>query len=79
MIDSRGRVVQEELTRVDPKDPLSGYLNAVVQLGSGGKLGGVAGALLNWGFGWIMLGMTGLGFFLSFPQKRSEPALETDE
>tara|TARA_R110000868_G_scaffold241497_3_gene496823 strand:- start:578712 stop:580499 length:1788 start_codon:yes stop_codon:yes gene_type:complete len=79
VIDSRGRVVQEHLTKVNPNDPQSGYLNAQFRLGSGGERGGLAGSVLSRGFGWIMLGMTGLGFFLSFLQKRSEPVLETDE
>jgi len=79
VIDARGRVVEERLSKVDPDDPKSGYLNATIRLGSGAMRGGAATALFSWGFGWLMLGVTGLGLFLTFLQKRSEPTPEADE
>ncbi len=76
VIDRRGAVVEERLSMVDREDPMSGYLNASVELGSGDL-----NMALEWFrgvFGWSMLGLTGLGLILSFLQKRSEPVLDAD-
>lgn len=77
VIDRKGGVVQESLTRSDPNDPRSGYLNASVELGVSTQIpgSGVLGML----FGWGTLGMTLIGLFSSFSQKRSEPDHGADE
>jgi len=76
VIDRRGGVVEDRLSRVDPEDPRSGYLNAEVGIGVGGPraVSGWLGGVLEWG----MLGLAGIGLILSFVQKRSEPGLGAD-
>ncbi len=87
VIDRRGRVVEDRLTRVDPEDPLSGYLNASVEIGAAGGAGGSFGGVTVYGrvgdvFGWMALIVSGAGFLLSFLvefwQKRSEPGCKAD-
>ncbi len=77
VIDRKGGIVQEDLTRSDRNDPRSGYLNARVELGSSAPIPG--SGLIGTLFGWGMLGMTLLGLVSTFSQKRSEPDQGADE
>ncbi|MFK7758475.1 MAG: apolipoprotein N-acyltransferase [Phycisphaerales bacterium] len=77
VIDHRGGIVKDRLDRVDPDDPASGYLNARVELGSGGT-----NLLIDWFgrlFGWGVLGFCMIATIMTFLQKRSEPTPVTDE
>ena len=77
VIDRKGALVQDRLTRVDPDDPLSGYLNARVQLGTGTPF--VLSGFLGIVFGWGILALTGIGLILSYGQYGSEPTPGADE
>lgn len=77
VIDRHGGVVQDRLTRTDPNDPRSGYLNAKVTLGSMKPVpgSGFIGAI----FGWGVFGATFIGLISTYFQNRSEPDPGTDE
>ncbi|MBO6514629.1 MAG: apolipoprotein N-acyltransferase, partial [Phycisphaerales bacterium] len=77
VINQYGKVTHEWLTRSDPSDPKTGYLNATVQLGSAEPFPG--SGLIGAVFGWGVLAMTLTGLLMSFSQKQSEPEPATDE
>ena len=77
VIDRNGGIVEDRLSRVAVDDPLRGYLNASVVLGSRGPI--MVAGFAGWVFGWGMLGLTGIGLIGSFVQKRSEPNPAADE
>lgn len=77
VIDRNGGVVQDRLTRSDPNDPRSGYINAEVSLGSSGPVPG--SRFVGSTFGWGLLGLTFLGLISTYSQNRSEPDPGTDE
>lgn len=77
VIDGNGGIVEDRLSRVAGDDPLRGYLNASVVLGSRGSI--MIAGFAGWVFGWGMLVLTGIGIIGSFVQKRSEPDPGADE